>query len=698
MPPSTTPSMRLQRIFRNLTRVFLRSTSLPTQLHPSKTRRRRFSTLSIAILLFLVLFVALALRHRRRYPLPTEVALPPAYDPPPSDQKPLRIILIVPPFVSYSATYNISTLTSLLRSLSEAQYDALPTHLHLLLAPHRISTSFDSLYSKLRTTPWSHGPFSLQNASTGGLFDLAVSSWTPAHHETQQVLILDAAHLTAVSTSFHRYLRSARRAHTYPDVAAFALRPVAIHQHSVLTSDSVNPDAHVYLYQNTPLIPAIAPVNAHVWRTFQRWFYSHRAEWFLWPVVVGARDKKDSSWDAYRGTARAHWTLWFSRFCAEYHLFTVYPATAAASPLPSLLKADLAHPIDRFAYNGHRIQLSEAVPSDKLDHIVQLARESNGTISMTVVNEAFLETARSWICNVDVAGFRPPGVVWITTDDASYNGLKDLPGSYAVRISEFRGGQSHKGTSYGTPGYWLLMLERTQLIGAILERGVGVFAFETDQIWLRDPVPFVNRLVHSGDEVDVVGTLDTRHEIGGNFLFLNPTLATRRTWREVCRRFERAYRSSRIDSHTSRYKRYMENDQSTLTKLIFFDNEFKAKNPTVFRALDTELFVDGRWYDKTGKYYSSEKSRSPILVNNNFLVGIGNKKQRAIEHDHWFLTENKCNVERVKKAVRENESRGGVKFEDDRTDSDVRSSRIEGTDVEAGLDVALAAIAKENQR
>lgn len=70
------------------------------------------------------------------------------------------------------------------------------------------------------------------------------------------------------------------------------------------------------------------------------------------------------------------------------------------------------------------------------------------------------------------------------------------------------------------------MLERTRLVRDFLDNGVAVFAFETDQVWLRDPLPFVQRIGYSADEGDIVGTLDTLHEIGGNSLFLNPTLAS----------------------------------------------------------------------------------------------------------------------------------------------------------------------------
>ncbi|CAN8063029.1 unnamed protein product [Agarophyton chilense] len=531
----------------------------------------------------------------------------------------------------------------------------------------------------------------VRNASSGGLFDWVMSAWTPSRDGNDVVLIVDASTQTSLPVTYSTYLRSVMERHSEAQVAAYALAPVVVKRNGIIESYArVSDKAQVFFYQNTPLLPALA-IRANVWRSFQTWFYAHRSEWFLWPIIVSPRDKKDAAWDQYHGTSRAHWTLWFSRFCAEFELFNVYPAQKSLQPLSSHI-AQESKSIEAFNFDGSPATTKSSMATQNVAKIIQLGKRMGGSVSMTLVNDAFLETARSWICNVDVAHIRPPGVVWITVDDTSYDFLKEVNNSYAIRMNEFRGGQEREGTSYGTPGYWLLMLERTKLIQAILDNGIGVFAFETDQIWLRDPIPYVNRLVHSGDEVDIVGTIDTRHEIGGNFLYLSPTLAMRRTWREVCRRFEKSYRTSRLHGHTAKYKRYMENDQSILTKLVFFDKEFKNMNPTIFRALDTDLFVDGRWYDKKKKYYVSSKSKSPILINNNFLVGIANKKQRAIENGHWFLTENKCNVETVKRAIILNEERAGRAT----SVSDVLASKIEGADTEAGLDAALAAIAKEH--
>lgn len=756
-------SRRLRSLLRNLSR--LASTTLPTTSklqHHSFSLALRRRIIILFFLLFLSGFASFLIPYPHLPPsqdfssLPTH-AVPRGFDSLPSQSRhsavitadrAFRVIVIVPPFTgrppppnpAYDApartdlppgseTYAPPALRLLLKSLTEAHYDNERVALHLVLAPEGNASAFDARYIQCTAAQWPHGPKLVRNATSGGLFELAVAAWSPPRGDPQKVLLVDASRTTPLAPQYYRYLKSVRRryASSAADIAGFTLSPVLVrraamvpgHSASHYTSAMVGEGAmgdDIFLYQNLPFVAAFSPVDADLWRAFQRWFAAHRSEWFLWPTVVGAKDKSDSGWGLYRGTARAHWTLWFSRFCAEYGIYTVYPRRHRPEPLPPVGRASALPPLSRYSFKGEVVTQKQHINVANLERIIEHGRRQGGSVSLTVVNSAFLETARSWVCNVDVAGVRPPGVVWITTDDVAYEGLRDVANSQTIRMREFKGGRAQTGTSYGTPGYWLLMLERTELILAILEHGIGVFAFETDQIWLRDPVPFVQRLIHSGDEVDVVGTLDTRHEIGGNFLYLNPTLATRRVWREVYRRFEKAYRVNKMEGHTSRYHRYMENDQSSLTKLIFFDEEFKTRNPVVFRALDTELFVDGRWYEEDSKKYVSARSRSPIVINNNFLIGIENKKQRAARFGHWFVRADglTCDAMQVKRALRDNERRGRddgsrvripvarvpgqVSAEDnDESLNDVHASLLEGSDVEAGLDAAMMAIGKEQE-
>jgi Nucleotide-diphospho-sugar transferase len=596
-----------------------------------------------------------------------------------------RITLVVPAFTT------LDRLAAHLAALRAASYDNEPVTLDMLLAPDRATVNGSLTSSSPPTfnavernrvcaeSAWTNGPKRVRNATSAGQFDLILDAWIPARGDTSRVLLIDASRAKTVTPQFYRYLKSARARYRYraTDIAGFALEPVPVRASAPAPGfqDVGVPPAKgeddVFLYAALPpAVGAFAPYDADVWRAFRNWFNAHRSEWFLWPVIVGAKDKNDPAWNQFRGTMRAHWTLWFSRFASEYGVYTLYPRSARPQPLPPIGRASANGALLLFDHYGRSVKRKLSISQESMRRILELGfRGGRGSVSMTVVNKAFLATAHSWVCNVDTAGIRPPGVVWITTDIESRDAMRKVPHSETVYLAELQGGSERGGTSYGTPGYWLLMLERTRLIREILDHGVGVFAFETDQIWLRDPVPHVDHLVHGGDEVDIVGTMDTRHEIGGNFLYLSPTPATKRLWRQVSHRFERAYMDNQMHKRTHRTHRYMENDQSLLTKLVFFDETFKQRNPVVFRALDTEQFVDGRWYKENENFYQSARSRSPILVNNNFLVGIEAKILRAKKHGHWFLEsarsngngaaddDDVCAVATVHRAVIDNEIR-----------------------------------------
>lgn len=612
-----------------------------------------------------------------------------------------------------SASFHTQSLAAVLDALRSASYDTDSIALEIILAPCSDTRLSDARFDLCRRLDWPHGSKVLRNATSGGYFDLILDAWIPAHGENTPALIVEVPRAKPPSKNFYRYLKSVRKRYMSrsADFAGFAIHPVPVRRRIVTetSSDKKNQrymvtnenrfigykdnEAGVFLYQVLPQTVGIfAPLDAGLWRSFRIWFAGHRQEWFLWPVVVNAKDKKNPMWSQFTGTTRAHWSHWFSRFSAEHRLYTLYPRLDPPEPLPDVGKASPMDALRMYDFKGDAVSISTSISVESLRRIVELGAQGDGFISMTVVNKAFVATARSWICNVDEAGFRPPGVVWIVTDTESRDALQTIPGSETVYLEEFRGGNETTGTSYGTPGYWLLMLERTRLIREILDRGIGIFAFETDQIWLRDPVPHVKRLIDNGDEVDVVGTMDSRHEIGGNFLFLSPTMATKRLWREVSTRFEKAFYALKMHKRTSLRHHYMENDQSLLTKLIFFDESFKHRNPVVFRALDTELFVDGRWYEyPRAKVYSSKRSRSPVLINNNFLIGIEAKRKRALSNGHWFVeSDNKtCIPSAVRTAVAENNARGlGLWM--------IYPASV--GDIEVSLDDALSAIAVEQHR
>lgn len=59
-------------------------------------------------------------------------------------------------------------------------------------------------------------------------------------------------------------------------------------------------------------------------------------------------------------------------------------------------------------------------------------KRNEGVVSLAVVNQVFLGTARNWNFNVATARIRPFVVVWIVIDDESNDSLKIVSGSFVV--------------------------------------------------------------------------------------------------------------------------------------------------------------------------------------------------------------------------------------------------------------------------
>lgn len=356
-----------------------------------------------------------------------------------------------------------------------------------------------------------------------------------------------------------------------------------------------------------------------------------------------------------RNWTRGAWNVWFSKYLAEYKLRIVYPGFSGliardGDPIFRGKGSFKMEELDVFDSQGKPVKGGMYKP-ETVNQIVNLGMRQGGVVSFTMVNKVFIDTARSWLCNVDLGNMRPRGLLWAVTDRETEEEMRKVDGTEVLMLDEVKGGKE-TGHEFGNPGYWRLMLERTALIGEILRQGIALFAFETDAIWLEDPQPYIDELVWQ--DADIVGTINTRQEVSGNFFYLRPTLATRRLWDEITERFSSAYHSTNWSAKASTSWTYIENDQSQLTKLVLRNDTWRRSYPLSFLTLDMELFVDGRWYSPEKGFYTSKRAREPVVVNNNFAIGVKEKTERAKKTGHWFWDEKEkqCLADVANKAMR----------------------------------------------
>lgn len=324
-----------------------------------------------------------------------------------------------------------------------------------------------------------------------------------------------------------------------------------------------------------------------------------------------------------------------------------------------------------------------------LRRMTEFAR-SRGTqsISLTLTTGSFVDTTLSWLCNVVHLDIAPPAIVIVASDDKVQEALNKFisqhprleQGSLVISMQGAVKAVAYASSpdaalDFGSSEYWMLMVQRTFLHRDLLEHGVSILNFETDQMWLKDPMPHIKHELESsrddGGVADMVITVNTRGEVAGNFFYLRPSIRTRMVMSTVVDKFFVSYRGS-LKKWQAKLKmyHYIENDQSLLTKLVLgHDRGFAHRHPGVnYKVLNKELFVDGTWFldfeDKYGRkvgrrrYYTSEMSLYPVVLNNNFIIGVDEKMKRAQRFGFWFVRKSAedlspvCDVEAVRKAAK----------------------------------------------
>lgn len=486
---------------------------------------------------------------------------------------------------------------------------------------------------------------------------------------------------TELAGGWQRWLREAGSKYwKRMDIAGFTLDGVRVRRRGpggVWTPLKVSPDTHpAFLYRLTDGIATYMPnwnPNSDVWAAFREYMMIRKADWHRFPEL-NDRDTPLAPDSPSMNYTMAHWTAWLTKFQAEFRLYTLYPnlqeeKTFAMNPfVPKahhlsirddeftvLQQSDASVTLPRYS-ELKRIETDGKLvvrhTTKHLEEIERYASSSSGEklISFTMVNRVFLETARSWLCNVDVPNMRPPNIVWVTTDQDTHRALSDIDDTLSVFLGPDSGSKDGSGLEFGNPGYWKMMLDRTKLISDILDRGIALFNFETDAIWLADALQHTKRLVGSG--ADIVGTINTRNEISGNFFYLKPTLPTRHLWHEIAVSFQAAYDKAKLDTKAADSRTYIENDQSILTKLVLRNETWRMSYPLAFLTLDTQRFADGRWYMPEEGWYQKGREKA-VIVQNNFVIGVQKKMERAKKWKHWFWksAEHKCDEALVNAAV-----------------------------------------------
>lgn len=261
----------------------------------------------------------------------------------------------------------------------------------------------------------------------------------------------------------------------------------------------------------------------------------------------------------------------------------------------------------------------------------------HGLVMIAIINDAFLPFTLSWMCNTKDMNIHDH-IIYITTDEYSKGKLSKTWRSKSVYIPSLHlsGNQS-----FSKVGYVKLMNLRTQMILLMLVEHINVFLFETDCVWLSNPLPEIKLKMKSHDMLLVWQSRGT--SILGGFMVLRNTTATISLWKALSTKMWKLYKKIKNSKENAKVSK-LENDQVYFTKLV------TAKYAKVKAGyLSNKKYADGKWYGFSKK---EQKQVKPVVINNNWISGNDKKIQRAQSWGHWFLRKDgKCDAEKVSKVV-----------------------------------------------
>lgn len=190
----------------------------------------------------------------------------------------------------------------------------------------------------------------------------------------------------------------------------------------------------------------------------------------------------------------------------------------------------------------------------------------------------------------------------------------DYKGLIVQILSKF--GSGH--LDYGTMDYQRMILYRTLIVNLLLQNGLSVLLVDIDSVWLDDPLQYI--LAHSSD---IAGQLDGPKFLCCGFLYLNATsLNVRYLWNDVYKRFARELENQVVYGTSA----------SSLTEQIILNHLIKDRWKTLnIRFLSQDKFPSGR------DYFGRKSDCRPVIVHNNYIVGIAAKIHRFKQESLWLL-------------------------------------------------------------
>ena len=256
----------------------------------------------------------------------------------------------------------------------------------------------------------------------------------------------------------------------------------------------------------------------------------------------------------------------------------------------------------------------------------QKISSTSGHVYLMFFNEGYLDFVKSWICNlrlVDREVIRT--TLFVAASEVAAQDLQNFELGAHVHVRHYPKAEA---TTYGTYEYFRITLERLVVQNLLIKKGINVFIIEADATWFSP----ISKYLQSSLEQQIVSADDRGRGnplISAGFLYYNA---------EDAQFFEDYV--DQYSSHLDKFKDYVgrfdeidPGEQHLMTRLL------KARKKPI-TWLDECHFARGEWYTDANFRISCPH---PKVLQNNYIEGSENKRQRAKTWGHWFLNgEGEC--------------------------------------------------------
>lgn len=254
-------------------------------------------------------------------------------------------------------------------------------------------------------------------------------------------------------------------------------------------------------------------------------------------------------------------------------------------------------------------------------------------VAMTVTNINDIPLTFNWLCNTKPLHVHH-NLVIVATDREAFGKLKRHWPQVKSVLFDHEERLQEKHNYVDNAGYSKLLTMISEFINESLQKGVEVLCFETDTLWLQNPL---GELHQTGDMCDIITSVDT--SIAGDFVYFRSTNATRNLWRERV-----------VSIKTKRLEQSPARHQMTLPSLV--REAINNENYTLkIDICPKEKLQSGLWYkrDRMRARFRSD----PFAVNDKFVTKTEQKERRVKNIGHWFLNSDEftCNDTLVKNFI-----------------------------------------------